>query len=524
MRNIIAVALAGGALCASIAAHADEDATILVTATKKPGGEGVDTVPEAITVFDAQALRAARVNDLQSLSYSVPGVSLDPVGTFRGVANFAIRGLGINSSIPSIDAAVGIVIDGVYIAANSGIVLDQFDLASVEVARGPQGVLFGRNTTGGAVLVETADPGFAWEGHVRITGEGPVDAGRGALRGTGQIVVSGPIVADRVAIRVGIYHETDGGYFSNLRNRSDFGGSNFGRAETTIARVGVKALVSDRLTLTAKGEYLRLTGDGAPAQNHGLFDRDSFDLALDNPGFIRARSRFMMARLDWTLGPGTLTDIAGWRHYSHATGNDIDASPQFLFHSNTGLDQEQWSNELRWSGRVGRLDLTAGSYLFGQTITYAEDRALPTVTALKFYGGGNERHRVQGLFGQGDLHLTRALTLTAGLRWSHESKRAAITYVRTRPPCWVIAGTCPVALQHLAQACRLVRMQAQLELRHCFVSGGREPAARARERADVAAVRHHAMQHLARQRRETAAALVYIQNSVLHTIATFCGS
>lgn len=441
MRAIFAAMLAGGVLCAGGAARADEapsDGHITVTATKKAGGEGVQDVPAAITVFTAKALADAQFRDLQSLSYRIPGVSLDQVGTFRGVANFAMRGLGINSSIPSIDASVGTVVDGVYVAANAGLVLDQFDIGSVEVVRGPQGVLFGRNTTGGAVLVNTADPSFDWQVHARISGEGPVDGGRGAMRGTGQLVVSGPL-SDKVAIRLGAFHDSDGGYFKNLLT-----GANFGKAETTVLRAGLKALITDRLTLTAKGEYLRTTGDGATTQDHGLFPRDGFAMSVDNPGFIRGTSRFAMARLDWQVGPGTLTNIAGWRHYDHATSNDIDSSPSSLFHSNTGLDQQQWSDELRWSGKLGALDLTAGGYLFHQQIAYAEDRALPTVTSAKFYGGGTEDHHVQGLFVSADFHATAALTLTAGLRWSHEVKRAALTFVRTRPACWVVDGSCPV--------------------------------------------------------------------------------
>ena len=289
------------------------------------------------------------------------------------------------------------------------------------------------------MLVNTGDPTFAWEGHVRVSGEGPVDSGRGSPRGAAQVVISGPIVADRVAIRLAAYHDSDGGYF-----RNGLTGGSLGKGETSVLRGGLKAPVTDRLTLVAKGEYLRLTGQGAPGQNHGVFARNGFDLALDNPGSIRGTSRFATVRLDWRVGPGTLTSIAGWRHYDHRTGNDIDATPLVLFNSNTGLDQEQWSNELRWAGTLGPVNLTAGGYLFHQTIAYAEDRTLPTVTAARFYGGGTEDHHVQGLFAQGDWHATPALTLTGGLRYSHESKSAAITYVRMRPACDVIAGTCPV--------------------------------------------------------------------------------
>jgi iron complex outermembrane receptor protein len=447
MQRFLATALAGGMMCASTTARADDaavdavtpDPSITVTATKKAGGEAVADVPAAVTVFSGKALEGRQFQDLQSLSYSVPGVSLDSVGTFRGVANFSIRGLGINSSIPSIDAAVGTVIDGVYVASNAGLVLDQFDTGSVEVVRGPQGVLFGRNTTGGAVLINTADPTFDWEGHVRLSGEGPVDPGRGTLRGTGQLVVSGPIVSDKIAIRLGVYHDSDGGYFRNLYN-----GANFGKSETTVLRAGLKALVTDRLTITAKGEYLTMSGDGATTQDHGLFSRDSFDLSVDNPGYIHGKSRFATVKVDWQVGPGTLTDIAGWRHYSHQTSNDIDSTPQPLFNSLTALDQEQWSNELRWSGKLGPLDLTTGGYLFHQTIAYEENRA-GAFFPKTYYGGGTEDHHVYGLFGEGDLHATSALTLTAGLRWSYEKKSVGLTFVRPRPQCSVVEGTCPVS-------------------------------------------------------------------------------
>ena len=121
--------------------------------------------------------------------------------------------------------------------------------------------------------------------------------------------MSGPIVADRVAVRLAAFHDSDGGYF-----RNGLTGGSLGKGETTVLRAGLKALVTDRLTLVAKGEYLRLTGQGAPGQNHGLFARNGLDLSLDNPGSIRGTSRFATARLDWRVGPGTLTNIAGWRH------------------------------------------------------------------------------------------------------------------------------------------------------------------------------------------------------------------
>ena len=107
----------------------------------------------------------------------MPNVQLDDIATFKGAANFSIRGLGINSSIPSIDPTVGVFVDGMYMGVTSGVLLDMFDLESVEVLRGPQGLLFGRNVTGGAVVINTKDPGDAFAFSVKTRDRRPPRGG-----------------------------------------------------------------------------------------------------------------------------------------------------------------------------------------------------------------------------------------------------------------------------------------------------------------------------------------------------------
>lgn len=164
---------------------------VIVTATKKADGENVQDTDIAITAFGADQLEAFQVRDISDLSFKIPNVQLDEIGTTKGTANFSIRGLGVNSSIPSIDPAVGVFVDGVYLGINAGVVLDTFDLTSVETLRGPQGVLFGRNVTGGAVVINTGNP----TDEFRFKGKLAAESG---LRGTGgnyyaQGVISGPI-------------------------------------------------------------------------------------------------------------------------------------------------------------------------------------------------------------------------------------------------------------------------------------------------------------------------------------------
>lgn len=450
IRSAVSSAAIAVSLCLSAPALAEEatapegDKTVIIVSAKEPGADRLDYAGSVVAI-DNTALDDRNVQDLSNLSYASPNVSLDPIGTFKGVANFAIRGLGINSSIPSIDPAVGLFVDGVYSGINAGSVFDMLDVEQVDVLRGPQGVAFGRNTTGGAVLVKTADPSWEWEGHVRAALEGPVDSGRGDPMLTMRAVVSGPL-SDKLAIRLGALHTSDGGYFSNL-----YDGRDLGEEETTVLRGGLALRATERLMLTLKGEWTKSSGQGAVGHNNGQHPRDSFDVSLDEPGFYRSEGGSVTLRGEYELGRGKLTNIFGWRKYDLSTRNDIDSSPVHLFHSDTGTSQEQWSNELYYAADYGALTITTGAYIFHQDVGYDEVRDLTGLgQAIKSYGGGRQGHDVYGLYGQADYALTPALTLTAGLRWSREEKSAAITYVRPRDACSAIDATCPTSGQRVA--------------------------------------------------------------------------
>lgn len=443
------------ALCLSSAAYAqDTDApeengnavarvlqTVTVSATKKKDVENVQSVPVSVTAFNSDTLEALKVRDLESLSYSTPNVSLDDVGTARGSANFAIRGLGVNSSIPSIDPAVGVFVDGVYLGVNSGVVLDLFDLDSVEVLRGPQGLLFGRNTTGGAILVNTGNPTSEFRAKARVAVEGPIDDDRGGPNTYVQGFVSGPLIEDKLNGKIGVFYNDDEGYFKNLHN-----GENQGEAQTWILRGALEWFVSDNVTMLGKLEYSDGRSDGPAGQNRGLFERDTFDFSINESGFAIAESVFGSHRtdIDVDFGDGTITNIFGYRKYDANTLGDIDSTPLTMFHSETEFLQKQYSDELRYAGSFGDLDITTGLYWFEQDLKYTEDRLIPaSFAAGKFYGGGSMDHTVYGVFAQADYNFTEDFVGIFGLRWSREEKDADITYIRPRPECSVVDGTCP---------------------------------------------------------------------------------
>lgn len=422
---------------------------ILVTGTKTKDAENVQDVPLAVTAFNAGTLEAFKIRDISGLSFQAPTVSLDQVGTSRGTANFTVRGLGINSSIPSIDPTVGVFVDGVYLGINGGVVFDLFDLDSVEILRGPQGVLFGRNVTGGAVVINTGNPTETFQGKVRAAVDGPVDSGRGGNNYTVSGVISGPIVEDVLLFKVGAYYNKDEGYFRNLAaatrpNLSE----NHGGAETKILRGALEARLGG-LTLLGKLDYFESEGDGPSAQNRAFFDRNSYDLSIDEPGFYTNEiwTGSLTATLD--IGAGTLTNVFGYRDYQARTRGDIDATPVFLFHSGTTTEQDQISNELRYAITTGGLDLTFGGFYFKQNLAYDESRELRRDLPVNlrppvFFGGGRQEHEVLGLFANAQYEITNGLSLIAGIRWNQETKDAAVTYITPRAPCSVVAGTCPV--------------------------------------------------------------------------------
>ncbi len=452
------------ALCSAGTASAQSAGSILedeiiVTATKKAGGVNIQEAPVAITAFGEKQLEVLHVTDLHTLSYSIPNVSLEDIGTSRGVANFSIRGLGINSSIPSIDPTVGVFVDGMYLGVNGGVVLDIFDLDSVEVLRGPQGILFGRNVTGGAVLINTKKPTDDFKASFKSAAESGFKntGGNYYLMGS----VSGPIVQDKLKAKVAAYYNKDNGYFKNYLGGPRFGKpdafSVFGQAETVLVRPSLVYTPNDDLEFTLRYEHGDSNGDGPAAQNHPgrngtfpnafvSFDRNSDGFSIDEVGFYNNNWDQVIFETNWNVpfGDGVITNIAGFRDFVNEGRSDIDATPLPLFHASFATDQQQWSNELRYAGRFAdKLDITTGLYFFTQDIAYQETRNI-AFGRLNFFGGGKQRQKTYGAFIQGDYDLTDQVSFILGGRYTHETKRASIaTLIFNRTPCDVVTGTCP---------------------------------------------------------------------------------
>jgi len=427
---------------------------VIVTATKKADGENQQDTEIAITAFGNEQLEAFQVRNISDLSFKIPNVQLDEVGTVKGTANFAVRGLGVNSSIPSIDPAVGVFVDGIYLGINAGVVFDTFDLASVETLRGPQGVLFGRNVTGGAVLVNTGNP--TDELHVKT--KFAVESG---LRGTGENyyatgVISGPLT-EGLKGKIGIYYNNDLGWHENLLDNS-----NFGESETLLLRGALEYDGLEGVNILGKLEYGDTNGDGPAGQSHQngsgvnsfatnlgggdlsqTFDRNSFDFAVNTRGFQESEwiNFSLKTDIDVAFGDGTITNIFGFRDFEQNGLSDIDAGVLSVFDAFFNIDQDQISNELRYNGRFldDRLDFTAGLFYFTQDLAYEEQRRVGG-GPLNFDGGGILDHETFGIFGAGEYAVTDRLSLNAGLRFTDETKVADIAQIEIsadNSPCFL---------------------------------------------------------------------------------------
>lgn len=444
----VGILLATGYPTVTIAQNAERSVSstlleeIVVTARKKE--ESAQDAPLSVAAIGEQQLQALKVRNLTSLSVGLPNVAMDDAGTTKGTANFSIRGLGINSSIPSIDPTVGIFVDGVYMGVNNGIIFDTFDLASIEILRGPQGILFGRNVTGGAVLINTKKPTQETEATIRTAVEGGGEKPNSYLMAS----VSGGIT-ESLAGKLVAYYNDDQGWFKNSYNDEAFGGS-----ETKMARVVLAWEPSEQLDATLRYEHYELDASGPAAQSHtngsgvdgywGNFDREEHDFSVNEEGFYLVDSDLASLEINWEVGIGTLTNIAGWRQSSAPSRGDIDASPLTLFHSDAELDAEQFSNELRYNAQFTQdLNVTTGVYYFTNELNYHESRNYLN-GARTLDGGGNYTVDTAAIFFAADYSLTEALVLTLGGRYTEESKEAEIAtlVLNSNNPCNVLENTC----------------------------------------------------------------------------------
>ncbi len=384
---------------------------VVISAQKRPVAQDAQTVPLALSVLPGVEIEQRHARDLQDLRTVAPNVTLTDTGTVPGFAAFTIRGLGVNTTIPSVEPAVGVFVDGIYLGMSAGAVLDVIDIDSIEILRGPQGLLFGRNTTGGAILINTRRPGDTFSVTGRVNHEtGPQE--------TASVSVEGPI-GRQFRARVTGYYADDDGWFTNR-----FNGQSFGASRTYLVRPVVTWTPGAAFDSTLIYERGSQRGDGAVGQNP-VYEQ-GFTVNLDDEGHNRLDWESITLESNWRISGGVFTNLAGYRTLDQHAALDIDARPLPLYFLSNLLEQNQFSDELRFSGQIlDRVELTAGLYYFTQSYSYLE-RRIPGGGVYDSTLGGSIDASNYSVFAQVDYQVTPNLGLTAGGRFTRDEKSARV--------------------------------------------------------------------------------------------------
>jgi iron complex outermembrane receptor protein len=357
-----------------------------------------------------------RAQNVEDLAGSAPAVTFSQN---TGWAQLTIRGIGTNAVFAGADPSSAVYVDGVYLARPSMVLADFLDLERVEVLRGPQGTLYGRNAVGGALHVITKPPTNEHEASARL-----VAGNREALRAEGR--VSGPLVPGRVLGSGVVLRGVRDGFVRDL----DHPEHPLGGEDVTAARGKVNVLFDRRTSLLLSGDVTHQ--DAAPLfYAKVLAVKPGF--SLDNPSdphevrtSTLAEGRNLQygaaARLEVGLGPETtLTSLTALRKVDYDVLADTDASELDLLATNVHEIQHQWTEELTASGRHSGRTWVAGAFLMGDVDRQPSSIRLGT-PRLENRLDPEVRSTSGSLFGQATIALTSRLSATGGLRYTRERK------------------------------------------------------------------------------------------------------
>jgi iron complex outermembrane recepter protein len=417
-------------------APADDKASqleeVVVTARKRAQSEVLQDTPITAAAFTSDQLSNTASVNLSDVGRLTPNVSFQPSNQ-QGQQNFEVRGIGVSGSTAADEPAVGVFQDGVYIANKSGSVTELFDLESVQVLLGPQGTLFGRNVTGGAVVVESRQPTFTESEHVGFGyGNGNTVEAQTVLNGP--LPGAGGIAAGRLAV---LYRDTDG-----LYKDGNTGGA-YGADRTWLIRPSLLLRPTDDLDILIRGEWYSIHGDadatrgivpstvaGAPVseeQKAGyVMPRDYYTITT-NPSYTNQDIYSATVEFDYKLAGGVLTSITGYRSLKVDLLQDFDGTPLAIFSTGAHTRQHQVSTELRYARKVGEfMSFTAGAYYFDQAFNEYDRRTLDFgATNLATYAKLKDDNSFAG-FAEADFNLVEDLTLTLGGRYTTETKVAQL--------------------------------------------------------------------------------------------------
>lgn len=441
-RALLPAALLAALLPLTAAAQTDENeertrAIEEVTVTAQRREQSLQEVPMAISAFTEDELAALQADSLDSLQGAVPNLNLVQGRGSNSSVNAFIRGVGQPDALQTFDPAVGIYLDDVYMSRIQGAMFKLYDIERIEVLRGPQGTLYGKNTPGGAIRLITRTPGDQFEAQA-----GLLIGNYSRVQAKGYL--AGP-VSDNFSLGFSVLHDERDGFVTDPAD-----GREYNDEDTTVARLKAIWEASDDVSVEFSADYT--TEDVALTLGRAEAPLVSVDLAT---GLV---VRHVPSSGEWNFETRTSLGDAGGQQVDHYGGNltvnwDIDSSTRFksitayrdlqadlyididateleLGDVFVGVDQDQFSQEFQLLGHNSdNLDWVAGLYYLKENIpshqeAYAHDFLLFAGIPISFLRTIDDDLETTSYaaFGQVDYRFADRWSLGVGLRYTNEEK------------------------------------------------------------------------------------------------------
>ncbi|TBV09002.1 TonB-dependent receptor [Phytopseudomonas dryadis] len=408
---------------------------VTVTATRREAS--LQTVPVAVSVVDGEQLERDNRNNIASIVQRVPTLNYRTAASSKDTSLF-VRGVGTISTSPGVEPSVATVIDGVVYGRPGQATLDLMEVERLEVLRGPQGTLFGRNASAGVLNVTSRGIAEQTQGYVDYShfGKGNENRLRFGLGGA---------LTDTVKASLStLWADYDG----NVRN--DYNGDPVNGYGAKGLRGKLQFDPADDLRVTLIGDYsdaessvpngvpYRATGSFASAFAPGRASSANRHVQNDYRTHAEDTHKGLSAQLDWSLGAHTLTSISAWRGWDNRQYQDQDrlaGLPQNALHDSGQVDYDQFSQELRLASPSGQLlEYVAGVYLFRGESKEGYSRQLVTngnrESAWGRFGATNDSY---ALFGESTLNFTDDWRAIVGLRLTRDELEYDHRRVSTSP-------------------------------------------------------------------------------------------
>ncbi|MBG7317702.1 TonB-dependent receptor [Pseudomonas aeruginosa] len=413
-----------------------------VTVTARRREEDSQKVPTPITVLGGETLEAQRISRVQDLQQVLPSVNVAYIHARQ--SSVAVRGIGNNPASDGLEGSAGIYLDNVYLGRPGMAVFDLLDIEQLELLRGPQGTLFGKNTTAGVLNISTRAPTFTAERTVEVSG-----GQDGYFQGRG--TVSGPL-GETLAGRLSAYRTRDDGYIKNIHDDNYLNGG-----ERQGARGQLLFEPNEDFSLRWIADYNEEDSSNGSMVGYGgaerfwqraalvgalpLRDPQRRKVNINGRQHVSVHQGGSSLEANWNLAGGyRLTSISAYRYWHFTPANDEQLNVSAINDTGVEVHDRQFSQEIRLASPTGgAFDYVVGAYAFRQNLgnkTFTSYGPLADLYLLganlgalnDTYSKANGKIETDSfaLFAQGTWHLTERLDFTAGLRGTYEEKNAKV--------------------------------------------------------------------------------------------------